>query len=253
MVDERLQALIQADLDGEISAAERAELARAVLEDPRVRQLQAQFRETDAALRAVPAAEPPGELTEIILESIIGSPRAGSAGGSAKGLRGATLFRYAAVFLGGLVVASMAFYLAEPDGIATDPKDLAGTVAVAPDGAVLADEASIGGAGGKADLRLMRSGRSILLEAEILGDDPSEIVIAYDPASIGLTAVAPQDGEIRGSAVEGGRIVLSSRPGHQVHRIRFEADEQQAASVDVALRSGGQEVARATLEAPAGR
>lgn len=253
MVDERLQALIQADLDGEVSAAERAELARAVLESPEVRELQEQFRRTDTALRAIPAAEPPGELKEIILDSIVGSPRAGGVGGSAKGLRGATLFRYAAVFLGGLVVASMAFYLAEPGGIATDPKDLAGTVAGAPEGAMLADETSIGGPGGKANLRLMRSGRAILLEAEIAGDDPSEIVIAYDPRSIGLTAVAPQDGEIRGSAVEGGRIVLSSRPGTQVHRIRFEADERSAASVDVALRSGGHEVARATLKAPAGR
>lgn len=250
MVDERLQALIQEDLDGEISAADRAELHRAVLADPEVRKLHAEFKRTDAALRALPAAEPPHGLAQAILDTIPQSPRSESVGGSGTGLRGATLFRYAAVFLGGLVVASLGFYLAEPDGVA-DPRDLAGTMAGTSDGARVIDQAQIGGDLARAQLRLLRSGGVLVLEAEVTGE--SEIVVAYDPAAMALTAAASRDGEIRGSDEVAGRVVLASAAGTQLHRLRFHVDEGQLASVDVALRSGGQEVAHTTLDAPAGR
>ncbi len=63
----QLQELIQADLDGELSVAERAVLARLLLQDPEARRLHAEFRRTDQLLRNVAAAEPPPGLRADIL------------------------------------------------------------------------------------------------------------------------------------------------------------------------------------------
>jgi anti-sigma factor RsiW len=54
--NDRLRDLIQADLDGALSAAERAELARLLLQDPEARRLHGQLQRTDQLLRDIPAA-----------------------------------------------------------------------------------------------------------------------------------------------------------------------------------------------------
>ena len=53
--ENQLQELIQADLDGELSVTERAELARLLLQDPEARRLQNDFRRTDQLLREIAA------------------------------------------------------------------------------------------------------------------------------------------------------------------------------------------------------
>ena len=72
----QLQELIQADLDGELSVAERAELARLLLQDPEARRLHGEFRQTDQLLRDIPAAEPPPGLRAAILAATrtVGAP-----------------------------------------------------------------------------------------------------------------------------------------------------------------------------------
>ncbi|HET9315996.1 MAG TPA: hypothetical protein VFQ51_10420, partial [Vicinamibacteria bacterium] len=64
MTLDRLHDLIQGDLDGALSAADRAELARVLLHDPEARRLHAQMKRTDQLLRDIPAAEPPTALRE---------------------------------------------------------------------------------------------------------------------------------------------------------------------------------------------
>ena len=55
----RLETLIQAQLDNELSAGERAELASLVLRDAEARRLHDEFQRTDRLLRDIPVAEPP--------------------------------------------------------------------------------------------------------------------------------------------------------------------------------------------------
>ena len=60
MSSDELQELIQADLDGELSGAGRAELARLLLQDPEARRLHGELRQTDKLLRDIPGEPPPG-------------------------------------------------------------------------------------------------------------------------------------------------------------------------------------------------
>ncbi|MEJ2516389.1 MAG: hypothetical protein P8080_13845, partial [Gammaproteobacteria bacterium] len=67
MADEHVQALIQAELDGELSAAQEAELAKILLRDPEVRALRDALARTDRVLREMPSAEPPAGLRSRIM------------------------------------------------------------------------------------------------------------------------------------------------------------------------------------------
>ena len=59
MTDPRLLALLHAELDGDLDAAGRAELASHLATDPELARLRAELAAVDAGLAALPAVEPP--------------------------------------------------------------------------------------------------------------------------------------------------------------------------------------------------
>jgi anti-sigma factor RsiW len=250
MVDPRLHELIQHDIDGQLSPAERAELARALLENQEARRLRDELGRLDASLRDLPAEPAPAGLKDIVLESIFGTPRAEETAGPASGRGAAVLFRYAAVFLGGLVVASMAFYLSEPSGPA-DPRDLAGTMAKGTLYGDLAADASLEAGASEAATRLYRSGRRVVLELKTAGEGPSEVEITYDPATLTVVGVVPGVGSAGADEPAAGRLRLEGLPG--LRRIHFEGPESGEIRLDVALQSAAGDRAQETLTASAQR
>ena len=250
MVEPRLQELIQHDIDGQLPAADRAELARALLENPEARRLRDGLARVDASLRALPTEPPPAGLRDVVLESIFGTPRTGEAAGPASGRGAAILFRYAAVFLGGLVVASLAFYLSEPNG-PTNPGDLAGTMAKGTLYGELAADASLEAGPSEATTRLYRSGRRAVLELRTGGEGMSEIEISYDPATLTLVGVVPGVGSAGADEPVAGKLRLRGLP--ELRRIHFEGPESGEIRLHVALQSAGGDRAQETLTASAER
>lgn len=70
MVDERTQALIDAELEGEISAAERAELERALAGSAEARKLRDDLQRVTAALARLPQQPVPAGLGDAISEAL---------------------------------------------------------------------------------------------------------------------------------------------------------------------------------------
>ena len=104
----QLQELIQADLDGELSVAERAELARLLLQDPEARRLHAEFRRTDQLLRQHGrgrAAAWPSSGHSCGIRTV------GAPGYSGPRQYGLPLYRMAAAILGGLLIAGLSYVL----------------------------------------------------------------------------------------------------------------------------------------------
>ena len=162
--DEPLQELIQADLDGELSAAERAELARLLLRDPEARRLHEDFRQTDQLLRDIASAEPPPGLREAILAgpaSTAGRDR------SARQQDRWPAYRAAAVFLGGLLIVGLG--LLARDG--NEPaENLQGSLAGAQ------DSLSLRGEGIEVDASLRRSGDTLRLELDLSTTTACEVI-----------------------------------------------------------------------------
>ena len=70
MTDPRLLALLHAELDGDLDAAGRAELASHLATDPELARLRAELAAVDAGLAALPAVEPPALVLADILAGL---------------------------------------------------------------------------------------------------------------------------------------------------------------------------------------
>lgn len=250
MPDPRLAELIQAELDGELTGSERAELGRLLLADPQARRLQGALRRTHAALTAVPDAEPPPGLRDEILRRAF--PRSGDAASrpAGRGQGRAGPFRYAAIFAGGLLVASMAFYLSGPDGTGISPDDMAGTMA---GGGAYGEPAGVATLeAGKSDarVRVFRSGGVTVLESTVSGVPGAVLEVSYDPETVRLTGVT---GEAEGVDVRAGpgQLRLAGQDG--TRRLYFESPGSVPVHLDVALRSATGERDSKRLTAAAGR
>jgi hypothetical protein len=128
MIDERNIELIHADLDGELSREERAELARVLLANPEARALRDELSRLFGELARLDEVSPPAGLTTSVLARI---PAAGPArrwGVISGGWDGRAALRYAAVFVGGLLTSAAVFQLGRHGAVAPDVSELVGTI-----------------------------------------------------------------------------------------------------------------------------
>jgi anti-sigma factor RsiW len=117
-------ALIHAEIDGELDARQRAELARQLLAEPQIRTEREDLRQLCAALDALPEVEPPAQLRASILAALppSGIPRSRSGWSAPR-------WRYAALLAGVLGAGALVFETL--DGTRPATTEAAGTMAAA--------------------------------------------------------------------------------------------------------------------------
>lgn len=217
--------LIQRDLDGDLSAAEKAELARLLLQDPEARRLRDELARTDALLRAVPAAEPPAGLRPAILSALGLSSR-----GNDRNVSPAAWGRYrlAAAILGGVVVVGLGYRMISSqenlDGL--KGSIVAATVAPAP-----SDEVVLAVAGGDVTARLFREGDRTRITLESSGLEPVEIIGQYDSA-----LMTPQGSATASPGSDPGRFSIVLRAADNSESLEFAG----SGAVRLEVRAGGQ-------------
>jgi len=215
----QLQELIQADLDGELSATERADLARLLLQDPEARRLHNEFRRTDQLLRDIPEAEPPPNLRAAILAGSARSVRPGNPGHRQYGL---PLYRVAAAILGGLLIVGLSYLLRDGNAPGTD---LQGSL-IAPQ-----DHWSMRAEGAEVSASLQRDGQKLRLELKLSTTIPSEVIATIDPAT---TTFVGKTGDAQLTAASG-QVTVQPAIGSQTVVLDFSG----AAPIQLQLRSGG--------------
>jgi len=120
--------LINAEIDGVLTGAQRAELNRLLLADPSVRALRDGLLQTCRALDEMPRAEIPAGLHEAIVSGLpVAAPK--SHGLNRAAFTSRPLLRYAAAFGGGLLVSALAFQFGKLDSTVIGAGQLAGTIA----------------------------------------------------------------------------------------------------------------------------
>lgn len=226
----RLNELIQADLDGELSVAERADLARLILRDPEARSQHEQFRRMDQLLRGIPAAEPPAGMRAAILERRELSPRPAN---DSRRWFGRPSYRVAAAVLGGLLIVGLGSVLRDGDA---PGRDLQGSLGRAggPQGATLAapqDQLSMRSDGVELEASLRRMGQTLKLELNLSSTIPCELVAQIDPAR---TAWIGNPGEPQLTATSG-RVSVAAAPGSR----SFALDFSGVAPIRLKLYAGG--------------
>ncbi len=224
----RLQALIQAQLDGELPAGDRAELARLLLQDGEARRLHDEFLGMDRLLRDVPAADAPPGLREAIL--------AGSAQTVGAGSRwwDASAYRVAAAIVAGLVIVGVAYFVRDGHAPATE---LQGSL----QGARTAQQAglTLRAEGVTVNASLRRDGAGLRLQLGSTASVPCEVAVRIDPAT---TTFAGSGGDAH-LARAGDQVTVQLAAGNQVNVLDFTG----GAPIRLELRSGGRLLAEGRL------
>ena len=231
MNTDSLRDLIQADLDGELSATERAELARLLLRDPEAMRMHHEFRMTDKLLREIPGAEPPPELRAAILAAPALSARPDDPGRRRFGL---PRYRIAAAVLGGMLIVGIGFLLLDVHAPATD---LQGSLAAA----APQDDWSIRADGVEVDASLRRDDQRLSLGLDVSSAIPCELIAHFDPAK---TTFVGNSGAVQPVAAND-RVRVPLATGSRVFALEFAG----AAPIRLQLRAGGRLLAEERLSA----
>ena len=226
----RLEELIQAQLDGELSAAERADLARLLLQDAGARRLHEEFVRIDRLLRDIPPADPPRGLLEDILA---GSARPDRSVDPGNPRRWVTAQRLAAAVVGGLLIVGFAYVLSDSRAPGSE---LQGSLRAGRGPEIPGSFAEVS----RASLRidgivvvgvLRRDGGTFRLELGSSAQMPAEVAVRFNPA---MTSFAG-GGSGASLASARGEIVVRWPAGRQ----RTVLDFSGAAPTELEVRAGG--------------
>jgi hypothetical protein len=226
VTDDERTALIHAELDGDLSSEQRADLAKLLLADPRVRALRDELRGLCTCLDAVGQMEPPPQLKETILSRLPSVPVA-------------TVYRKAALshwrlaaMVAGLLTAGTIVY-ETVQGPAPGSRETAGTMAA--DVLTTVDSVLVGSGPvtGRATLYRDKSGLAIGLE--VSAAEPVDVLIATGGHSFRINSL-------------GG----SSSAGTTRRTIALPGVAMQGQAIELSFQIGERTVERATLRAPSG-
>ena len=218
MADPRQLALIHAEIDGELDAAGRAELARWVLADSEGRVLREELRRLCAALDALPAVDPPEGLRASVLAAL-------PAAYGERRRSWTPSWRYAALIAG--VVVAGAVVLQTVTGPGPAPSEVSGTMS-APAATVL-DTVQLANGPVSGHVSLYRDPSGLGLRFDLVASSPIDVLVTGGGHTLQIKGVATTD-----KPGTGATVALSG----------FPADVQ---TVDLAFLVGGRQAGTATL------
>jgi len=234
MIEDRHIELIHAELDGELNSEQRAELSRVLLANPEARSLRDELNRLFGALAQLEDAEPPRGLHASVLDAI------GAHKGPARSVRRSwytgPAFRYAAVFLGGLLASAILLGPGARQAAGPDISELVGTIGGqhaagrgSPIDRVELDLAQVSGA-----VNSYQLDGQLVVELDLTANEPIEVV-----------------------ATHGGQTVhfsLGSQPDTSPERVIWlpTSKPQTEAAVQIEVYGGGRLLHRDSLRASRG-
>ena len=245
MLQERIIHLINAELDGEIDAAGKAELETVLESSAEARALRAELARLASLMDELPEQEPPAGLAGRILGRVRLPDTAGGARGSGVSLSGwFASFRPAQAglaFAAGLLL-TVGFYEVARNGKApAELSSMVGTMVANPaaESGRLRDSWSIAEPGLNGTVTLGEVGRFLVLSFDLESESQTEIVVELAEAGLGFGGIAhaSADSSIVNESyqVSGGtlRVVNQGRQVFSVFLPRVaDPSSQQAASRD---------------------
>ena len=223
MADPRQVALIHAEIDGELDAVGRAELARWMLVDSDGRMLREDLRRLCEALDSLPAVEPPEGFRASVLAALphTYAPRRRT---------WTPGWRYAALAAGVVLAAIIVLQTVRGPGPA--PAEVAGTMS-AP-AATRVDTVQLANGPVSGHVSLYRDASGLGLEFELVASSPVEVLVTAAGQTVRLKGLAAKDKPLGPTTV-----ALRGVP-------------RDVPTVDVAFLMGGHQVGSATLHTAGG-
>lgn len=211
-IEQNVLELINADVDGEISDAEREKLRSYLQSNPEAQQLHTEISGLCQSLDAVEELEPPPHLRHLILDSLKKSSRQEQPATSFwKSFLVAPPLHYASMFAAGSLVT---FLIVSSNQISDhafdDVTDLVGTISadIESDGATpssvinLTDQALAG------TVKAHRAGPIMVIDFDLTSVEPVEIIAEFTDRDVWFNGFAQLESDGTSVAAETGRVSM---------------------------------------------
>ena len=250
-IDEKYTDLIHAEIDGEISDAEKAELQTFLAGNAEARTLHEDLSALCSILESVESEEPPRHMRYVIMNAVkpLGTqPVKTPSGflGSLKGLFAAPALRYATVFAAGVALTLSLVNSGQiSNRVFDDVTGLVGTVAN-PIDAKLENSVSVTETEVSGTVSLRSMGSMLILDFDLVAKDPIEIAADYTDKTIWFNGFAQLESSGTTISADTGRVTLQME-GKRRYAVYLHNAGGRETTVNLRFMAGGDVVHETSL------
>lgn len=250
-IDQKYQDLINADIDGEITAAESGELRVFLEESAEGRELHRELAAMFSTLENVEPEDPPPHLRHVIMSSVKPASVTPETPGFLQSLFAIPSLKYAATFAAGVFLALSLVNSGQVSNQAFDDvTGLVGTIAepinADLESSVAIDETEVAGT-----VSLRSSGSMLILDFDLTAMEPVEIEADYTDNTIWFNGFAQLESSGTTVSAETGRIRLGME-GKRRYAVYLHNEGSRETTVSLRFMADGEVVREASLDyAPA--
>jgi hypothetical protein len=246
-IEQKYSDLINADIDGDISVAEKTELEAYLAENAAGKALHDELASLCATLEGVEQEEPPTFMRHIIMNSVPPTRAKEESPGFLQILLATPALKYAATFAAGVVLA---LSIVNSDQLSNQAFDsvtgLVGTVAdpvqANLEGSFALNEPAIAGT-----VSLRSAGSLLILDFDLVATDYTEIEAEYSDRTIWFNGFAQLESDDTTVSAETGRVRLGME-GKRRYAVYLHNQGGRETTVNLSFKVDGDVVHESTLD-----
>ena len=253
MIDQRVENLIHADLDGEMTGEQTAELDAALTADPAAKAFRLELRQIADVIEETPPVEPPPGLGRAI-RAALPQPAPAARGGLFDWLRSAwpAPLAYGGVFAAGALAAVAVLDITpEMTGGGLDIGALSGTMARYESGQTAAvDRITFGPDDFSGTVELHKRDGMYVIEYDLRSTRPLHVATEYQGAGNAFRGFAGLGDEQVLTTTADGRALVLTIDGRGEYAVFLSDEQTSGARIDVRVLDGDRLLQRGSLELP---
>lgn len=247
-IDPRFNELIQADIDGEIDAADKAELDALLADSEEGRVIYGEFEALARSLDEIGELEPPAHLKHVILNAVPAQSRPGKGPGVLERLFSGPALGYVGTFAAGILLSLAVVNSSQISERAFD--DVTGLVGTIADlealgpahGTIAIDEVEVAGT-----VTLRSSGTLMIIDFDLAAGRAIEIIASYSDQTIWFNGFAQLESRGASVAAETGTITLQM-DGRRRSAVFLNNPSQRPVRIGLEFLADGELIHEATLD-----
>ncbi len=251
-IEQKYTDLINADIDGEISAGDKAELEAFLADSADGRALRDELSSLCLSLDNVDEEVPPVHLRHVIMNQIPKAPVSDHSPGFLQALFATPALRYAMTFAAGVFLSLSIVNSGQVSNQAFDDvTSLVGTVAE-PVPATLASSVAVDEINIAGTVSLRSAGSLLILDFDLNSRDPIEIEADYSDQTIWFNGFAQLESEGTTISAETGRVRLGME-GKRRYAVYLQNRGSRETTVNLRFLANGEIVHEASLDYAPGK
>lgn len=246
-IEQKYIDLINANIDGEISRADKDELDAFLLESDEARALHAELATLCESIESIEPESPPPHIRHVIMNSVKPTPAKAQSAGFLQVLLATPALRYSATFAAGALLALTAITSDQFSNRALDDvTGLVGTISN-PISSELLNSVAVDNARVVGNVSLRSTGPMLILDFDLVADGPVNIEVDYPGRTIWFNGFGQLESSGTTIAVKSGSVSLSMEGKRRYAVYLRNEGEQHAGAVNLRFVAGGEVVHEASL------